>query len=84
MEFGLQLYDNSPKEHLEKWEKVQRQALLFVTGAYKKTSHRELLLEVGLPLLEKRTPLQKVHFINKAKDILLPEYLENTIPQMIG
>jgi len=84
LEFGFQLYDNSPKEQLEKLEKVQRKALLFVTGAYKKTSHRELLQEVGLPLLEKRRQSQKIQFIYKANNNLLPEYLKNAIPQMAG
>ena len=35
IEFGFQLYENSPKEYLKIPEKVQRQALHFVTGAYK-------------------------------------------------
>jgi len=84
LEFGFQLYDNSSKEHLDKLEKVQRQALLFVTAGYKKTSHQELLNEVGLPLLEKRRLTQKIQFIYKAKEHLLPEYLTQTIPQTVG
>ena len=48
------------------------------------TSHRKLLLEVGLPLLEKRTQSQKIQFIYKAENNLLLKYLENTIAQMIG
>ncbi len=67
-----------------KIEKVQRQALLYVACAYKKTSHNELLKEVGLPLLEKRRQSQKIQFIYKANENLLPEYLVNTIPQMVG
>jgi hypothetical protein len=63
---------------------VQRQALLFVTAGYKKTSHQELLNEVGLPLLEKRRLTQKIQFIYKAKEHLLPEYLTQTIPQTVG
>ena len=38
LEFGWQLYDNSSGKALKKLEKVQREALLSITKAYKKTS----------------------------------------------
>ena len=53
LEFGWQLYDNSTQEQLDTLERVQQEALLIVTSAYKKTSHTKLLKEVGLPLLSK-------------------------------
>ena len=72
------------KELLDKLETVQRQALLYATCAYKKTSHKQLLLEVGLPLLEKRRHSQKIQFIYKANRRLLPDYLKNKIPPKMG
>ena len=84
LEFGFQLYDNSTNEILDKIERAQRESLLFVTAAYKKTSHRELLKEVGLPSLDKRRKSQKIQFIYKAKNELLPHYLIETIPSTKG
>ena len=84
LEFGFQLYDNSTNEILEKIERTQREALLFVTVAYKKTSHRELLKEVGLPSLETRRKSHKIQFIYKAKNDLLPQYLIEIIPSTVG
>ena len=77
LEFGFELYDNSSKQILDRLENVQRQALLFTTAAYKKTSHRQLLCEVGLPLLEKRRLSQKKKYIIKATHNLVPEYIIN-------
>jgi hypothetical protein len=84
LEFGFQLYDNSSKEYLEKLERVQREALLFITAAYKKTSHRELLKEVGLPMLEKRRKSNKIQFMFKPNHNLLLTYLKEIIPSTVG
>ena len=83
LEFGFQLYDNCSIELSEKIEHVQRECLLFVTGAYKKTSHRELLKEVGITTLEKRRKIQKIQFMYKAKHNL-PNYLQNVMPEEVG
>ena len=58
-EFGFQLYNGCTKIHLDKLEKVQRQSLLYATRAYKNTSHKELLKETGVPLLESRRKVKK-------------------------
>ena len=63
---------------------MQSEVLLFVTAAYKKISHKQLLKEVGLPLLEKRRKSQKIQFIYKAKHGLLPNYLSEKIPSSVG
>ena len=84
LEFGSQLYDNCTAELSDKVERVQRECLLYITGAYKKTSHRELLKEVGLPALQKRRLMQKIQFVYKAKKNLLPTYLKEIIPETVG
>ena len=80
LEFGFQLYDGCTKTHLEKLENVQRQSLLYATRAYKKTSHKELLKETGVPLLESRRRSQKIQFIYKAKHDKIPYYFQAIIP----
>ena len=84
LEYGFQLYDNCTSTLSDKLEHVQRECLLYVTGAYKKTSHRELLKEVGIPALEKRRKKQKIVFMYKAKQGLLPTYLKQIIPETVG
>ena len=84
LEFGFQMYINSPQKYLNKLEHVQREALLFITRAYKKTSHKELLKEVGLTTLEKRRDSSKIQFIFKAKHNLLPNYLQTILPPITG
>ena len=80
LEFGWQLYSNSTHEQLDTLEKVQREALLSVTSAYKKTSHTCLLKEVGISLLSKRRDMQKVKFMYRFSSNNLPVYLHDEIP----
>ena len=84
LEYGWQLYDNSPQNILSKLEKAQREALLVVTRAYKKTSHNELLKEVGIQLLSVRRKMLKCQFTFKHTKGLLPCYLSNIMPQNVG
>ena len=65
LEFGWQLYTNCSVEILKRLERVQRKALLVVTGAYKKTSHKNILKEVGQPTLFERRQMQKLFFMHK-------------------
>ena len=71
LEFGWQLYSNATQEQLDTLEKVQREALLSVTSAYKNISHCSLLKEVGLPLLSNllHNDMQKVKFMYKFSTI---------------
>ena len=84
LEYGHQLYDNCINELSEKLEHVQREALLFVSGAYKKNSHRELLKQVGVPNLQSRRQAQKIQLMYKVYHDLLPDYLQQIIPQKVG
>ena len=70
-------------EILKSLERVQREALLLVTGAYKKTSHKNTLKEVGLPTLSERRQMQKLFFMHKHDRGELPEYLNVLIPNTV-
>ena len=83
LEYGFQLYDNCTKALSDTLEHVQRESLLFITGAYKKTSHKELLQEVGVAPLEKRRKCQKILFMYKARHNMLPDYLMSIVPNRI-
>ena len=80
LEFGWQFYDNTSKDISDKLERVQREALLTVTGAYKKTKHSSLLKEVGVPTLKNRREMFKCNFIFKHLNNLLPGYFEKIMP----
>ena len=84
IEFGWQFYDSSTVELLNSLERVQREALLMVTSAYKKTSHNSLLREVGIPLLSKRRHMQKIQFMYKYTNNQLPDYINQLIPNMVN
>jgi hypothetical protein len=84
LEFGWQLYDGASKQALSMLEKVQREALLLVTSAYKKTSHTKLLNEVGIPLLSRRREMQKIQFMHKYARGKVPKYLCDIIPPTVG
>ena len=84
LEFGWQLYDNSTYDLLNTLEKVQREGILLVTSAYKKTSHTNLLQEVGIPLLAKRRQMQKIQFIFKYTHNKLPNYINEIMPKTIN
>ena len=55
-----------------------------MTAAYKKTSRRALLKEVGLPYLATRRMIQKIKFSFKARRGMSPLYLQSLIPGTIG
>ena len=61
LEFGWQLYTNCSVEVLKRLER----ALPLVTGAYNKSSHKNLLKEVGLLTLSERCQMQKLFFMHK-------------------
>ena len=84
LEFGWELYDNSSVEVLNSLEAVQREGLILVTSAYKKTSHNEILRETGVPILSKRRQMQKVQFMYKYSENKLPNYLNELIPGIVN
>ena len=84
LEFGWQLYDNSSGKALKKLENVQREALLSITRAYKKTSHVSLLNETGVEMLSNRRKSRKKQFMYKHSTNALPQYLRSIIPETVS
>lgn len=80
VEFGWQLYLNSPKSSLELLDRLQRESMIYITESYKLTSTKELLTETCLQPLGTRRYQQQIKFLLKYKLNLLPEYLQRLIP----
>ena len=79
LEYGNQLYDNCSETLSKRLEKVQREAALCITRAYRCTKHNNLLAEVGLTTLKERRRRQKLLFIYKCLNNLAPDYLASVI-----
>ena len=75
-------YNNSSGKALKKLENVQREALLSITRAYKKTSHVSLLNETGVEILSNRRKSRKNQFMYKHSTNALPQYLSSIIPEI--
>ena len=83
LEYGWHLYDSCTQNVLDKLEKVQREAVLIITRAYKRTSKSNLLNEVGLSSLKSRRNLLKGHFIFKYTKGKLPVYINEVMPPFV-
>ena len=84
LEFGWQLYINSSAQKLNELEKVQRSAIIFVTGAYRHTNHTSVLKEAGVLLLSQRREELFIKFMHNHYHDKVPEYLSATIPETVG
>ena len=82
--YGWQLYDNSSGQALKKLENVQRETLLSITRAYKKTSHVSLLNETRVQMLSNRRKSRKNQFMYKHPTNALPQYLSSIIPEIVS
>ena len=82
MEYGDVIYDGSADSHLDRLEKVQRQAALCCTGAYKHTNHATLLHELGWPPLSTRRRHHRLNIMYKIQNNLAPPYLTSICPQL--
>ena len=83
MEYGDVIYDGSADTHLDRLEKIQRQAALCCTGAYKHTNHVTLLHELGWPPLSTRRKHHRLNIIYKIQHNLAPPYLTSICPPLV-
>jgi hypothetical protein len=74
------LYDNCTIKHTALLEKVQRQAAILCTGAYKLTSHDKLLNELGWEHLTTRRKFHRLTMLYKIVNNLTPSYLSTIKP----
>jgi hypothetical protein len=84
LEYGGLLYDGSPQYETAYLDKVQREAALVCTGAYKHTKTINLMEEVGWDSLKTRRGMQKACAMYKIQNNLAPNYLTNACPPLVG
>ena len=84
LEYGNMLLDGSPLAHTTHLDKVQREAALVCTGAYKHTRNINLMEELGWDSLDVRRKNQKVCLMFKIQNDLVPTYLAESCPPLVG
>jgi hypothetical protein len=84
LEYGGLLYDGSPTYQKAYLDKVQREAALVCTGAYKHTKTKHLMDELGWDSLDTRRSMQKSCVMYKIQNDLVPDYLINACPPLVG
>lgn len=75
LEYSSVVFDGCPQRLSNSLEAVQRQAALACTGAYLRTTHSELLRELGWDRLAVRRQYQKLNLFYKIQNDLVPSYL---------
>jgi hypothetical protein len=84
LEYGGVLFDGSPQYHTEHLDKIQREAALVCTGAYKHTKNSALMTELGWDSLQTRRTNQKLCLMYKMQRNLAPPYLTLICPPLVG
>jgi hypothetical protein len=84
IEYGGALFDGSPDIHTKPLDKVQREAGLVCTGAYKHTKNAKLMDELGRDSLEVRRDSQRTTLMYKIQNDLAPSYLVDICPPLVG
>jgi hypothetical protein len=84
LEYGGVLFDGCPAKYLDKLDKVQREAALVCTGAYKHTKTENLMIELGWDALEVRRANQKLCLMYKIQQKVAPPYLIAACPPLVG
>jgi hypothetical protein len=80
LEYGNLLVDGSPLVHTCHLDRVQREAALVCTGAYKHTRNDNLLEELGWDTLSVRRKNQKLSLMFKIQNDIAPGYLVDSCP----
>ena len=77
LEYGDVLYDNCASYNDRAIEKIQRQAALLITGGYRHTDYKNLLLELNWESLSDRRKQHKLIILYKIIHKIYPNYLYN-------
>ena len=80
LEYGDIVFSNLSQSTARSIEKVQRQAAIACTGAYKHTSYNSLLKELNWESLEERRYLNKLTTYYKIVKNIYPRYLNSLLP----
>jgi hypothetical protein len=83
LEYGSVVFDNCTAHESHSLEQVQRRAALLCTGAFKRSSYKKLLDELGWESLEDRRKKAKLILMFKIINNLTPNYLKELIPPQV-
>jgi hypothetical protein len=84
LEYGGVIFDGSPETHTSPLDKVQREAALVCTGAYKHTKTVKLMEELGWETLESHRAKQRTVLMYKIQNNIAPNYLSEACPPLVG
>jgi hypothetical protein len=81
-EYGDIIFDGCQDSLANRLERVQRQAALICTGAYRHTKHENLLEELGWPPLSLRRKHHRLNVMFKLQRGFAPDYLQIICPPL--
>ena len=84
LEYACIIFDNCTLQQSKMLERVQREAAIVCTGAYRRTHHDTLLRELGWPTLADRRLCQKLCLFYKMCHQLVPTYLSKLCPLQVS
>ena len=84
MEYGNILFDNMSQILAKEIEQVQREAMVMITQAYRRTPTSKLHLETGLLPMKGRCREQRLILYYKIANNLTPDYLKALLPKQIN
>ena len=84
LEYGDVVFDNTTQEMKKLIEHVQRDALVMITCAYRRTPTLNLYKETGFDMLEDRRKQHRLVLFYKMTHNLAPEYLCGLVPPPAG
>ena len=84
LEYSCIVWDGCTEQCSEKLEKLQNEAARIVTGLTKSVSLAKLYQECGWDSLADRRQYQKLCFMFKANHDMVPSYVLDLIPPLIG
>ena len=84
LEYSSVVWDGCTNQDRDALEKLQNEAARLVTGLPKSTSLANLYRECGWATLNKRRTFQKLCFMYRCVKGLVPEYIDQLIPPLVG
>lgn len=84
IDYGDVIYGNLSEGLSKRLERVQREAGIVCTGAFRLTNHQKLLHELGWEPLSLRREQHQLTMFYKMKSGVMPEYLSNLVPRDLG
>ena len=84
LEYSCIVWDGCTTEQSDSVEKLQNEAARIVTGLTRSVSLENLYRECGWESLQSRRSNQKLKFMYRATNDMIPTYISNLIPPTVG